>query len=141
MKIFSLDGLIATLIIFLSLLIFPLLFTSKIFDPAKDTLSEFNLTDIVFSSIRNTEMFDADTNIVLINTEGLDKFALLDLLSILNEENPRVTGINMILSQSENSQIDDILIEEISNTTNAVFTYQNQATEICCLERIINTAL
>ncbi len=109
---FHFDILFNTINVFVLLAVFPLLVTSPIFNPFKNALSDFNITDIYFSKILPTLDIPKETDIVIINTgiptsngiELIGNFTLAKLISKVNEYSPTTVGINQILKKDTSEQ-------------------------------------
>jgi CHASE2 domain-containing sensor protein len=128
MKFFSWDYIICTLILFAIMLLFPLLFNFKMFDPLKRSLTDFRITDIVDSKIVSRENIPADTNMLLINTvmknKDLSNLELAKVVHVINQYEPKVIGIKTIIKRSDNKKHDDLLTYVLSQCKNLVMTVQ-----------------
>lgn len=99
---------------------FPLLFQFKIFEPIRQSLVDFRVTDISYSKINNTALSLADTNIVIVDIEGLSTIGIAKLINVINKSNPSVIGIDHIFQKSRNPRLDSILSIELSKVKNLV---------------------
>lgn len=108
-KLFNIDALLATLLVFLSMLLFPLLFSFGFFEPFKKTLTDFEVTDVGFTELREAGKIKPDTNIVLINSKGLKRHEIGMLLNILDEIRPKVIGVSIEIERSNNVGLDRLL--------------------------------
>ncbi|MBN4065782.1 hypothetical protein JYT51_00445, partial [Candidatus Amoebophilus asiaticus] len=79
------DSLFATLFVYIVILIFYLIpLNINFLDPLEQALSDFELTDIVFSKMREKESVKGDTNIVLVNIGNLSRRGIADEIKIIN---------------------------------------------------------
>lgn len=118
------DSLLATILVFIVLGLFPRLFDFDFFIPFKETLADFQITDINFSKVLDTEVVTADTNIVIIDIEKLNKLQLASVITAVSEKNPRVIGISKVIEKSDNEFHDMALAEAIKNAGNIVLSYK-----------------
>lgn len=87
-------------------------------DPVGDALSDMELTDIVFSRVR--EHPGADTNIVIVNVGNLSREGIAEEIKILNSYNPKVIGIDFFLHSPKSAHGDSLLAEAFSKVENLV---------------------
>ncbi|MGA2298002.1 MAG: CHASE2 domain-containing protein, partial [FCB group bacterium] len=120
-KLLNLDGLISTTLVFIALLFFSFIFTKFSFLlPFYNALSDFEITDINYQVMRVPGEVLADTNIVMINITDLSNEDLANLISSINENKPKVVGIDRILKPSGNDSSDLKLANALSQTKNLV---------------------
>lgn len=100
-------------------------------DPIGDALDDMELTDIVFSRIR--EHPGADTNIVVVNVGNLSRDGIAEQINILNSYNPKVIALDFFLRQPKNAYGDSVLAEALSHVENLVMVgrldYYNEVTK------------
>lgn len=100
-------------------------------DPIGDALDDMELTDIVFSRIR--EHPGADTNIVVVNVGNLSRDGIAEQINILNSYNPKVIALDFFLRQPKNAYGDSVLAEALSHVENLVMVsrldYYNEETK------------
>jgi CHASE2 domain-containing protein len=118
--VFSVDNLLATLVVLLFLKFLPILFSIDFLDPIQNTVENFNATDIVFSQIRNKEAQPVDTNIVLVNIGNLNRKGIANQLEIINQYNPKVVGVDAFFRKSKGEAMDIPLQEVMSEIDNLV---------------------
>jgi CHASE2 domain-containing sensor protein len=106
----NIDNLVATLLVFAMLFIFPIMFSFDFLRPVRDSLADFELTDIYFSSIRGEESVEADENIVIINSSGLSEKGFAKLLQEVTHAEPKVIGITHDMSFEE-EKVQDFIFE------------------------------
>ena len=87
-------------------------------NPVEDAFSGFDLTDIVFSKL--TDQNKADTNITVINIGPLDRAGIAGLIDIINENDPKVIGLDVQLEFALDSAQDAQLEQSISQVKNMV---------------------
>ncbi len=126
MKFFSWDNVFCTVILFIGMIIFPLLFKFQMFEPMTQSLTDFRITDIVDSKIVQRDQLSADTNMVFINSEidneELSNLDLARVINILNKLNPKVIGIKKVIEPSSNAKWNELLRMVLSNTKNLVMS-------------------
>lgn len=87
-------------------------------DPVGDALSDMELTDIVFSRVR--EHPGADTNIVIVNVGHLSRRGIAEQINILNSYEPKIIGIDFFLRSAMSAEDDSILADAFSKVENLV---------------------
>ncbi len=95
MRKFWIDCVLATVLVFLSMWgLFGItqLQVFNAFDPIGQALSDVELTDYVFSSLR--EEPDVDQNIVIVNIGNLSRRQIAEQIQIINKFGPKVIGID-----------------------------------------------
>jgi len=119
---------------FLSLAIFILFFIGvgkiqiEFLNPISDAFSDVELTDIVYSQFDkngnyretlngNTEL---DSNITLINIGHLGRGEIADLISIINENGPKVIALDALFRKPKDTIVDAYLINTLANVNNLV---------------------
>lgn len=113
--------LICTLFIFLFLGLLskiPVQFESKLLDPIGNALKDFELTDLVFSQLRDSQTID--TNIVLVNIAHLSRSEIGQQIDNLNKFQPKVIGIDAFFRSKKEFGEDIQLIMAMSQVENLV---------------------
>lgn len=87
-------------------------------DPVGDALDDMELTDIVFSRVR--EHPGADTNIVIVNVGNLSRDGIAEQINIINSYEPKVIGLDFFLRSSKTSFGDSLLANALSSVENLV---------------------
>lgn len=121
MKKFILDTALCTLFIFGIMGFFGSLTFLKIFeafDPIGEMFSDFELTDIVFSQIR--EQPTADENIVVVNIGELSREGIAHQIEIINKYNPKAIGLDIMLNAEKTWAEDSMLARVFSETPNLI---------------------
>ena len=118
-----LDNILGTLFIFLLMgLIFRVsqfgIFDA--FDPIGKALDDMEMTDLVFSQIREDP--EIDTNVVIVNISHLPRGGIGQQLNIINHFEPKVVGMDTFFgAPHEDDPVgDSILSNAIANTKNLV---------------------
>lgn len=102
------ESLLATILVFVVLYV---LFLSihvsfKPFNYVVKSIKSINLNDLYFSKLENNT---ADTNIVLINIEDIDRAGIAEVISKVYEAQPKVIGLDVFFSKDHQSAADSIL--------------------------------
>ncbi len=103
MKIINKDALAVCILVFGVMFIFPIIFSLPGLVHFKNAFKDFSITDIGLEKIRGEQYPEADTNIVIINTEGLKAKFYPGFIEILQENHPKVIGISFSKEQAETS--------------------------------------
>jgi CHASE2 domain-containing sensor protein len=91
----------------------------SLLDPIGDAIGDVEMTDIVFSSIRETPK--ADTNVVLVNIGELSRREIAQELKIINKYGPAVVGIDSYFWELKEDSLGDILLNNaLSDIENLV---------------------
>ncbi|MCS6823100.1 MAG: CHASE2 domain-containing protein [Cytophagaceae bacterium] len=91
---------------------------SDFINPIAKTFEDFDLTDIVFSLIRESP--PADTNITVVNIGELDREGIAQQVNILNKYNPKVLAIDARFFKEKKNRGDTLLAEAFSKVKNLV---------------------
>ncbi len=115
----QLNNLICTVYIFGVLYLLSLIPAQfELLDPLGEALKDFELTDIVFSEIREEQT--ADTNIVLVNIGYLNRSQIGRMLGVISESEPAVVGIDAFFRKKKDFEQDIQLIMGMSQVENLV---------------------
>jgi len=104
---------------------FPIIFSVDMFDPIQNTLEEMSITDIVYSQLRDYEDVEIDSNIVIINNSHLKRHQIAQIFEIINEQNPKVVGVDIMFRRPKGDQYDLPLSEAIQKMDNFVLACDN----------------
>ena len=121
MKRFILDTVLCTAFIYAIVGAFASITILKIFeafDPIGEMFSDFEITDIVFSQLR--EEPTADDNIVIVNIGQLDRDGIAQQLAIINKYNPKAVGLDILLNASKTWEEDSALATVMGSTSNLI---------------------
>jgi len=102
---------------------------ADVFSPVSDAFKDFELTDVVFSHIRENQT--EEENIVLVNIGNLDRAGVADLINTLNQFEPKAIGIDAFFRKPKEPELDSALTVAFSNTKNLVLVselIENQTT-------------
>lgn len=118
-KKFWLDSIGGTLFIFFIIgFVLNLVARLNFLDPIGDALEDMEITDIVFSRLR--EHPGADTNIVIVNVGDLTRDGIAEQINIINSYGPKVIGLDFFLRSSKSAYGDSLLIAALSKVNNLV---------------------
>lgn len=121
MKKFILDTTLCSLFIFGIIGLFASVTLFKVFDvfdPIGEMFSDFELTDIVFSKLREDPI--ADQNIVVVNIGYLNREDIARQIEILAQHNPAVIGVDVRLDELKPWHEDSALVRVLSQTPNVI---------------------
>ena len=124
MKIISWEAIFATIVVFIILLVFPIIFQLDFLDPIQNTFQDFHSTDIVFSQFRNDSKIPVDSNIVLVNIGELSRKDIARQIEIINRYNPKVIGIDCIFKKKLSEDTDSSFENVLLNSKNVVLVEQ-----------------
>jgi CHASE2 domain-containing sensor protein len=122
-KQFWIDTVLGTIFVFTIMAVsYKTLASIKALEPVAEALSDFEITDLVFSELREDPK--VDDRIVVVNIGELPRAAIAEMIRTIQSYNPKVIGLNIDLSQeSEESIMDDlVLAETISQYPNMVLS-------------------
>ena len=91
----------------------------SLLDPIGDAIRDVEMTDLVFSQIRESPK--VDKNVVLVNIGNLSRREIAQQIRILNEYNPAVIGIDSYFFNLKEDSLGDMLLNgEFSDIKNLV---------------------
>ena len=114
------DIILSTLFVLGILVFFPVFFSLDMFDPIQNTLEEMQLTDVVFSHLRDYDKVDIDPNIVVINNGHLNRSQIAGLIDIINYHEPKVIGIDAMFRKPKGDEQDIPLENSLAEVNNLV---------------------
>src|SRR5690606_18025454 len=79
----------------------------SIFDPFTKAFKDFNFLDLYYSE--NMATLKPTNEIVLVNVEHADRFQIQELLSHIQNQNPKVIGLDIIFKQKKDPFVDSLL--------------------------------
>ena len=119
-KLFFPHSLIVTILTFLAIWFFDLIRLNLHFlDPFNKGLKDYEVTDIVYSKLRD-EQIELDNRIVLVNTGQPNRDTLALMLNRIIAAQPRVIGVDLLLSDRKNARTDSLLQASIKSFSNIV---------------------
>lgn len=134
--IFSLHHLFISLIVAGLLVLLSLIpFKGDFLNPIEQALSDFELTDIVFSQLRDQQ--PPDTSIVIVNIGEEDEYSrarIAKQIFNLNRFGPKVIGIDAFFRAKKDTVMDAFLQAALASTSNLVLVsklnYLNEQTNV-----------
>ncbi|TAH26713.1 MAG: CHASE2 domain-containing protein [Cytophagales bacterium] len=96
------------------------------FNPVSKMFGDFQLSDVVFSHIRENK--NANEKIVLVNIGDLSRGGIAEQINILRKHNPKVIGIDAFFRKPRHSsdpEEDKVLVQEDSMLVDAFSRTQN----------------
>ncbi|MEQ6120654.1 CHASE2 domain-containing protein [Reichenbachiella sp. MALMAid0571] len=129
-KKFWLDTILGTIFILLLMLGFSRLTYFKIFDvldPIGDAFADMETTDIVFSQIRQAPT--AEEDIVLVNIGTENRAGIAYMISIINQFNPKVVGVDTFFKNPKDSIGDQLLEEAFASVENLILVSKLENTD------------
>lgn len=129
-KKFWLDTILGTIFILLMMFAFSKLTYFKIFDvldPIGDAFADMETTDIVFSQIRGAPT--AEEDIVLVNIGQESRAGIAYMISIINQYNPKVIGVDTFFKSPKDSIGDQLLEEAFASVENLVLVSKLEQTD------------
>jgi CHASE2 domain-containing sensor protein len=88
--------------------------TMAFLDPVAKALGDIELSDLVFSQLRDDAASGADTNIVLVNIGALNRAGIAAQIRRIAAEEPRVIGIDAIFRTPKDAEGDAALAEALT---------------------------
>jgi CHASE2 domain-containing sensor protein len=117
-----LDSVISTAMVLILMALLPLLLEINILSPFEKAFSDFQITDANYSELRDPSVIPADTNIVIIDVERLNMTGISMLLSLINNYQPKVVGIDYILDSGANDLENLALSSTLSGMDNLILS-------------------
>ena len=114
--IFHIDSFIATIIVFLVIEHFTLYQNLDFLNPFINIAQDWNITDVVFSKIRNDGRYKTDSNIVLVNVGNLSRREIAEEVKIINEYKPAIVSLDIRFTKRKSNE-QDIPLRNAFNST------------------------
>ncbi len=109
-----LESLFATALVFIIMALFAYFpFNVKVFNPIKESLKDFKLTDLYYSKLTK-EKGKFEEEVVLINIGNSNREEIAGMLMTINGYEPSVIGADIIFKDLKGNQGDTLLHEAIS---------------------------
>ncbi len=130
--IFHLDSFIATIIVFLVIEHFTIYQNLDFLNPFINIAQDLNITDVVFSKLRNDGRYQTDSNIVLVNVGYLSRKGIAKQLEIINKYEPAVVSLDVRFTKRKSDEQDIPLRNAFNSTKNLVlpvklnYDYKNE---------------
>jgi CHASE2 domain-containing sensor protein len=93
-------------------------FNSDALNPIQKTLGDFELTDIVFSQLRDNP--PVDDRVVIVNIGTLDRAGIAQEIEILNHYKPKVIAIDARFIKPKAPEVDSALCQAFSKVENMI---------------------
>lgn len=125
-RIFKENILVTAWIFLFMFIISKIEFNSDIFNPMAKAFEDFELTDIVYSHLRETP--EVDTNIVVVNIGSVSRHDLAAMIDTINKFKPKVIAIDAFFrtaKHSEDPMEDAYLVAGDSALSNAFAKTEN----------------
>lgn len=119
-KFFNIDNLMATLLVLAIMKFLPIVFSVDMYDPIQSTMEDMQISDLVFSHLRDKNSIPRDTNIAIVNNGHLDREEFAKMMNTLNKYEPRVIGIDAMFRKPKEPEFDFQLAGAFANTKNLV---------------------
>lgn len=83
-------------------------------------LSDFRLSDVYFSQVRDNASVQRDENVVIVNIGDLPRDGIAAQIQILNQFQPRAIGVDAIFSRPKAPEVDSMFRARIEGVNNLV---------------------
>ncbi|MEM9528079.1 MAG: CHASE2 domain-containing protein [Bacteroidota bacterium] len=114
-------GLLITAIIFgLIGLVKLVTFRSHYFDPFNNGMKDYEVTDIVFSQLRDPERIQRETRVVLVHVAEPQREEMAEILTKISRHAPAVVGVDILFPGRKDSTGDARLSESLAGIPNLV---------------------
>lgn len=118
-KKFWLDAILGTAFIFFLMYVVLKIFNKlDVLDPVGEAIGDVEITDMVFSRLR--EHPGAEPNIVIVNIGHLNRAGIAEQVKILNQYNPKLIAIDVFFRNVGNRRHDSLLSQAFSEVDNLV---------------------
>lgn len=126
-KVSALTALLASIfILFCTWLVTLVPLNSDLLNPISKTFSDFKLTDIYYSHIK--ESSEVSSEIVLVNIGYLPREGIAEMVNIINQYEPKVIGIDAFFREPKTPDGDSLLQDAFSKCKNLILVselYEN----------------
>lgn len=117
---FNIDNILITLLVFVRLAIIVVIpFAFKAINPIGEALKDFNLTDLVFSQLRDETKVPPNTNIVIIDVgdaRECDRGCIATEIMAINRYKPKVLALDMFFRAEKKANEDQIMKDSLLET-------------------------
>jgi CHASE2 domain-containing sensor protein len=118
---FNRDALLITLMTFVMIGIIAVVpATFSVLQPLGKAFSDFDLTDLVTSQLRDASAVAVDTNIVLVNIGNLNRAEIARELALIAAHEPRVIMIDAFFRKPKSPELDTPLVNVLASLHNVV---------------------
>jgi CHASE2 domain-containing sensor protein len=118
--IFNIDNVFATILVIVILKFFPVFFNIDMFDPIQNTFEDMQITDLVFSQVKDYSDVGIDSNIVIINNGHLDRMNIAELIYKINEKEPKLIALDAFFRAEKGPEQDEPLKDAFSEVDNLI---------------------
>jgi CHASE2 domain-containing sensor protein len=124
MKKIYIESFYTLVLVYAAMLLFPVLYNFDLLRSFKEALSDFNITDSVYSTMKvdKAELHSSDDNIVIVDIDGISKQGVAKLIDLISKKNPRVIGIDRVFEKGEKRIHDFFLTNSIESAGNVVLS-------------------
>jgi CHASE2 domain-containing sensor protein len=137
-RFFHIHGMAITLIIFLFIGLVKLVtFRSHYFDPFNNGMKDYEVTDIIYSQLRDKSRVQRETRIALVHVEKPTRTELAAMLERIAAFSPAVIGLD-ILFQGEKDSLGDAQLRRVLHSIPNVVLAANLAPYVDSLKGIPN---
>jgi CHASE2 domain-containing sensor protein len=113
------DAIFCSLFVLVGMFLISLIpFDSDAFNPIQKAFGDFQLSDIVFSKLRDNP--PGDEKVVLVNIGELDRAGIADQINIINQYKPKVIGIDVRFLRALGPEGDSALSQAFVRVENLV---------------------
>lgn len=118
--IFNIDNVFATILVIMILKYFPIFFNIDMFDPIQNTFEDMQITDLVFSQVKDYSDVMIDSNIVIINNGHLDRQHIAEMIYMINAYEPKLIAIDAFFRAEKGPEQDEPLKDAFSEVKNLI---------------------
>lgn len=95
-----------------------------VLNPLKQSLKDFDFTDMVYSKLGTSALVGIDERIVIVNIGNADRTGLAGLIEKTASYHPKVMGLDVTFEGPRDPTADSLLSDVIKNTPNLVIANQ-----------------
>ncbi|MCP9236630.1 CHASE2 domain-containing protein [Lewinella sp. JB7] len=89
-------------------------FNIHYFDPFNNGIRDYEITDILFSQLRDPERVDREERIVLVHIARPERAEVARLLNLIGSRSPRVIGVDILFAGRKDAEGDSLLAAAIA---------------------------
>jgi CHASE2 domain-containing sensor protein len=120
-RIFSFDNIACTIFIFVMMALINMVpISGDIVDPIAEAFRDVEVTDVVFSKLRDAEPVPEEKNIVIVNFGSLPRSGIAEQINIINKYEPKVIGIDAVMRSKKSPEGDSLLAAAFASVKNLV---------------------
>ncbi len=115
------DSVLSTLLILITIIIIPAIISGINFlQPFIKAFEDIQITDVNYSKLRDPSLIPPDSNIIIFDVEQLSTQGLIMLIAQINNYQPKVLAIDLMIEPTENELENLALLEILKETKNLV---------------------